>query len=297
MGLHTEQLDELRVLVLVEDSASFDSNLLAQHGISLFVEARWGGHLKRIIVDVGPDPSTLQHNMETLNIDPCSIDIVVLTHCHYDHTSGVSSLVARTGRKDLLVIGHPELFRPNFTTSPCLKYVGMRTSDAPDRISAAGARLLLSKDPLQIAPGLCTTGQVPRVTPFEDTGMSFFTLVDGKVTQDSMLDDMALVANVKGRGVVIVTGCSHSGIVNIVKQAMQIYPDSKLDGIIGGFHLIKASHERVRLTVESIAALEPRWVSAGHCTGFQAQVALHLALGERFTPLHCGSQFIVSGDL
>ncbi|MGB9866478.1 MAG: MBL fold metallo-hydrolase [Bacillota bacterium] len=289
-----DALDELKLVVLVEDTAPFDSKLLAQHGISFYVEARYREHVRRLIVDVGQDPATLEHNMTLLGIDASNIDGVVLTHCHYDHTSGVASLLARCCKKDIPVIAHPQLFRPNFTASPALKYLGMRTSDSPENLSAAGGSLILSSDPLQVLPGLCTTGEVPRVTPFEAEPGPFLTLVDGRLAEDKMMDDMALVANVKGRGIVVVTGCSHSGIVNIVKRAMEIYPGFKLEAIVGGFHLIKASNEQIRLTAESLRAYEPAWVCAGHCTGFKAQVALQLALGERFSLLHSGSSFALS---
>jgi len=102
-----------------------------------------------------------------------------------------------------------------------------------------------------------------------------------------------IIANVKNKGLVIKTGCSHAGIINIVNQAIEVAGSNKIDGIIGGLHLVDASDDIIRRTVEELSKLNVAWISAGHCTGFKAQVELYLAFRERFLPLHTGMQFEV----
>ena len=294
--METEQLDSLRILVVVEDTAPFGSSLLGQHGLALFVEARRRNAVKRLALDVGQNYSTLRHNMLLLGIEPAQLDAIVLTHCHYDHTTGLSSLLADTAKKELPVVAHPETFRPNFVLEPSLRHVGMSKDDLPTNISSSGGRLFLTRDSIPIMPGLFTTGEVPRVTDFEDTGIVLYTIdSEGNVTLDTMPDDISLVADIRGRGLVILTGCSHAGIVNIVKHAMDRWPGRKLEGIIGGFHLINASEERIKRTIDYFSEVQPNWVAAGHCTGFKAQFALYSAFGDRFVPLTCGKQFLIEG--
>jgi 7,8-dihydropterin-6-yl-methyl-4-(beta-D-ribofuranosyl)aminobenzene 5'-phosphate synthase len=106
-----------------------------------------------------------------------------------------------------------------------------------------------------------------------------------------MPDDISLVANVKGKGVVVMTGCSHAGIVNIAKQAVKLVGTDKIHGILGGFHLIEATgsaENRIKKTVQALGEFSPDWIFAGHCTGFLAQVELHQTFKERFSPLHTG---------
>lgn len=288
------QLESIRILVLAEDTVPYESPLLGQHGVSFLLEAKAGEVTKQIIVDVGQNYSALRHNLDSLHVDLKAVDAIVLTHCHYDHTRGIAALLADIGKKDLPVIAHPEIFRLNYVDDPYLLHVGVMQGDDAENIAAQGGRLFLARDPLAIMPGLSTTGEVPRVTDFEEVGINLYTLVDGRSQPDSMPDDISLVANVKGRGLVVVTGCSHAGIVNIVKHAAALYPGERLDGILGGFHLVAASEERIARTVEHLAAFEPRWISSGHCTGFKAHVALSKTFGDRFTPLSSGLEFTVT---
>ena len=146
-------------------------------------------------------------------------------------------------------------------------------------------------------PGIMTTGEVKRRTDFEEVTTVLKTIENGMVVNDPMLDDISVIANVKDKGLVIVTGCSHAGIINIANQAIEVTGGNKIESIIGGLHLVEASDTIIRRTVEELSKLNVAWISAGHCTGFKAQVELYLAFGERFLPLHTGMQFeLVSTD-
>ena len=146
----------------------------------------------------------------------------------------------------------------------------------------------MSKEPFQLMPGVVTTGEVKRRTDFEEVGIALKTRRDGKVEDDNMLDDISVIAKIKGKGLVVITGCSHAGIVNIMLQAKEMTGCDRIDGIIGGFHLVEAPEARILRTVIEIAKLKPSRIFAGHCTGFGAQVELFLAFREKFVPLRTG---------
>jgi len=287
------ELDSLKITVLTEDSVLYESHYLGQHGVSFLLEGVKGSDVMRIMVDVGQNSQALLNNMKLMNISPSIIDAVVLTHCHYDHTQGVARMLREISRKDIQVVAHRDIFRLNFVTEPYLRHVGIMPGDSREEIEKAGGSLLLTKDPVKLMSGITTTGEVKRQTDFEEVGIALKTIDGGEVVDDRMLDDISVVANVNGKGLVIVTGCSHAGIVNIARHAMELTDCEKIEGIIGGLHLIDAPDDRIKRTGEELSKLNPKWICAGHCTGFKAQVELYLAFRERFSPLQTGMQFVI----
>jgi 7,8-dihydropterin-6-yl-methyl-4-(beta-D-ribofuranosyl)aminobenzene 5'-phosphate synthase len=288
MGTTGGELYSLKIAVLAEDSVLYESPCLGQHGLSLLLEGRGGETTRTILVDVGQNSQALLHNMRIMNIWPADIDAIVLTHCHYDHTQGIVAMLREIGKKELPVIAHSDIFRTHFVIEPYRRHVGVMPGDSSEEIGKAGGTLFLTKDPLEIMPGIMTTGEVKRQTDFEEVGIELKTIEDGRIRADPMLDDISVVANVRGKGLVIVTGCSHAGIINIVRHAMELTGCDQIEGVVGGLHLVDAPDARIERTVEELCQLSPKWIWAGHCTGFKAQVALYLGLGERFSPLHTG---------
>jgi 7,8-dihydropterin-6-yl-methyl-4-(beta-D-ribofuranosyl)aminobenzene 5'-phosphate synthase len=287
----SDLLSSLKITVLAEDSVQYESPLLGQHGISFLLEARKQDMCRRILVDVGQNPSALLHNMSLLGIQPSAIDALFLTHCHYDHTQGTVEVLKAVGKKGLPVVAHPDTFRLHFIKDPYLRHVGVMPEDSRPKIEEAGGLLFLTRDPFPFLPGLMTTGEVRRQTDFEVVGIPLFTLVDGRLVQDTMMDDISVVAQVQDKGLVIVTGCSHAGIVNIVKHSVELAGENRIAAILGGFHLLAASEERIGRTAEALSQFDIELISAGHCTGFKAQAALYQTFKDRFKPLQTGMTF------
>jgi 7,8-dihydropterin-6-yl-methyl-4-(beta-D-ribofuranosyl)aminobenzene 5'-phosphate synthase len=230
--------------------------------------------------------------MEIMNIDPTSIDAIMLTHCHYDHTQGMVEVLKAIGKTDLPVIAHPDIFKLNFIDAPYLRHVGVMSGDSEMNLRNNGATLFLTADPVQFMPGLMTTGYIKRQTDFEEVGIALKTIdANSQLVSDTMDDDISVIGAVKGKGLVILSGCSHAGIVNITKQAIDMSGIKDVAAVIGGLHLIEASMERIEKTVEALALLVNGSVYAGHCTGFNAQVELRKKFGNRFMPLQTGSLF------
>lgn len=287
-----EYLDRMSLTVVAEDSVLYESPYWGQHGVSFLVEAYYRNIKKNILVDVGQNHEALLHNMQLLNINPGIIDSIILTHCHYDHTLGVVEMLRAIGKEDLPVIAHPSLFRLNFIDNPYLRHVGVMQADSRDKIEANGGTLYLTGDPFQFMPGFITTGEVKRQTDFEEVGIALKTInEEGKIIVDSMDDDISLVANFKDKGIVIITGCSHAGIVNIIKQALEISEKEKVESIIGGFHLVEAPMDRIKKTVEALSEFDINTIFAGHCTGFRAQTELYHIFKDKFLPLQTGMKF------
>ena len=285
------QLDSLKITVLAEDSVLYESPYLGQHGVSFLLEGVSGKERKNILVDVGQNSKALLNNMKTMGIAPSIIDAVVLTHCHYDHTQGIANMLRQIGKKGLPVIAHTDIFRVHFITEPYHRLVGIMPGDSKEEIEKAGGSLSLSKEPLNIMQGIITTGEVQRHTDFEKVGTALKTIENGNVVEDLMLDDISVIANIKDKGLVIITGCSHAGIINIVNYAKEITGVNQVEAVIGGLHLVDASDDVINRTVEELNNLNVSWISAGHCTGFKAQAKIYLAFGKRFSPLHTGMEF------
>jgi 7,8-dihydropterin-6-yl-methyl-4-(beta-D-ribofuranosyl)aminobenzene 5'-phosphate synthase len=287
------QLDSCKITILAEDSVLYESPYLGQHGVSFLVEGISGKEKKNILVDVGQNSEALLHNMKIMGISPSIIDTVVLTHCHYDHTQGITNMVRHIGKKDLPVIAHTDIFRLHFLTEPYHRLVGIMPGDSMEEIERAGGKISLSKKPVMPMPGIMTTGEVPRRNDFEKVGIALKTIENRNIVEDVMLDDTSLIANIKDIGLVIITGCSHAGIINIVNYARELAGVSKIEAIIGGLHLVDAADDVISRTVKELDAMNVSWISAGHCTGFKAQATMYHTFKERFSPLHTGMKFTV----
>lgn len=270
---------------MVVDDAGYDTTFLGQFGLSMLAEVHSGGEEMKVLVDTGLSSGPLLNNMGILGINPESIDTIFLTHCHYDHTGGLGGLLERT-REGIPIVAHPSVFRRCYVKKPKLRFIGIPERSSSNVIEARGGGLVLRSEAYELMPGVVTTGEIERHTSYELLE-NVFNDVDGELVQDPELDDMSLVVNVKDRGLVILAGCSHAGIVNIMGQARRITGVERIRAVIGGFHLRVAKDEQLSKTVEELSKAES--VSAGHCTGFEALKAISDRMGDRFSLLQCGT--------
>ncbi len=289
------EVDRLEIIVLIEDYTGYDTTLWAQFGPSFLLDIRSGDIHKRILMDTSLSAKPILHNMDILGIDPSSIDMVFLSHCHDDHTGGLVGMLKAIGKQRIPIIAHPTIFRQNYWFESSLRYLGITENDQRE-IRDSGAILVLVKEPFELCPGVVSTGEVERVTDFEISAIGAYNVEDGKLVEDQLLDDMSVVVNVKGKGLVIVTGCGHAGVINIIRHSRKITGIDKVEGIIGGFHLIDRSEEQIGKTVEALLKIDSSWVVSGHCTGFEANKRISTALGDKFSLLHAGKKLVVSAD-
>jgi 7,8-dihydropterin-6-yl-methyl-4-(beta-D-ribofuranosyl)aminobenzene 5'-phosphate synthase len=192
-------------------------------------------------------------------------------------------------KKDIPIVAHPKLFRPCFSLKPRRREQGMTGENTRENIERNGGHLNLTGEPFELMPGVFSTGEIKRTTDFEkEVTVGSYTIENEKVVKDQMMDDMSLAVNVKNKGLFIITGCSHAGIVNIVKHSMEISEVKHIKAVIGGLHLIDAGDDRIEKTVRSLRELGIEKIYAGHCTGFKGEMALYNEFKDDFEKLRCG---------
>lgn len=284
-------LTELKITVLVEERAGFETNLLGQHGISFFIEAHDQNNKRAILFDTGQSSHPVLYNMKQLSIYPSMIDVVFLSHCHFDHTAGLTGILESREARTVPILAHPGIFRPHFIVNPVLSFVGLSSADRM-KIQEHGGELLLSEEPMVIMNGVISTGTIDDRVSFEATPtLTLKTLQNGKPIADLMYDDMSLVFTLK-KGLVIVTGCSHSGIVSIIKKAVKLTGIPDIAAVIGGFHLVDAETDRINNTLVALWQMNIKKIITGHCTGYEAESRFMQKYGDRFERLYTGKSIV-----
>jgi 7,8-dihydropterin-6-yl-methyl-4-(beta-D-ribofuranosyl)aminobenzene 5'-phosphate synthase len=264
--------------------------LRAEHGYSALVDVYQGGRMHRVLYDAGVSPFGLVENLDRLGISPHTFQAIVLSHGHFDHVAGIHGLIKRTGVRKLPVLLHPDFWTRRRIASPD-RFIDLPT---PSRaaIEDAGFALIEDRQPSFLLGGvLLVTGEVPRTTAFE-TGLpaGHQAWVEGQWRHDPLVhEDQALVAHVHGRGLVVITGCGHAGIVNIVRQAKRLTGVDQIHLVTGGLHL--RDGPRLAETVAALTEERPQLIVAAHCTSWLAHHALYEAMPQAYRPNSVGSRF------
>lgn len=288
MEWKNDQIHNGMVRVLADDHAGMNSPFLAQHGVSFFISWEHECKQRHILFDTGTYAEPILNNMKRLGIDPADIEMIILSHCHYDHTGGLIQLLETSGRRGIPIIAHPDIFRVSFVTDPVWTHVGFPEPDAEEMIRKAGGMLVLVREPVLLAPGMMLSGEVPRITEFESTGsLRLFSVHQDRIIPDSLADDLSLYINTD-YGLVVITGCAHAGIINIIRQGQILTGISTVNAVIGGFHLNGAADEKIENTIAALRSTDVRKIYSGHCTGLKAESMLMNAFGNRYEQFYCG---------
>ena len=271
-------IQNIRITTLVENTAS-GAGLLAEHGLSFWIE--YGD--RRILFDTGQSDILIK-NAEVLGIDLAETDAIVLSHGHYDHTGGLATVLDIADKAKIYL--HPAAVEPKFSQKTSeAKSIGM-----PDSAKEAiqGQHMIWTATPAVIFPGMFVTGQVLRMNDYEDVGGAFF--VDENCEKpDELLDDQTLFIE-STKGLVVVFGCAHSGVVNTLDYISKLTGRTKIYAVIGGMHLLNASSARIANTVEVFKKYDIQKIAPLHCTGQKAIQDFKTAFGDKCLFLSVGGQ-------
>jgi 7,8-dihydropterin-6-yl-methyl-4-(beta-D-ribofuranosyl)aminobenzene 5'-phosphate synthase len=238
--------------------------LIAEHGFSALVTVTKAGQEHRFLFDAGTSPDGVTENMRRLDIDPYSIEAIVCSHGHFDHTTGIDGLIRAIGRLNLPVLIHPHFWRQRRLQLPGREPRELPTTSRA-ALTGAGFDIIEERQPsFLFGRSVLITGEVARTTGYEPGFPPQQAFLDGRWQPDPLvLDEQALVVNVRDRGLVVLTGCGHAGVVNIARYARRLTGDQPLYALLGGFHLSGPLFEP--LIPRGSSTTWPRWIPACWC--------------------------------
>jgi 7,8-dihydropterin-6-yl-methyl-4-(beta-D-ribofuranosyl)aminobenzene 5'-phosphate synthase len=297
--VHLKEVDEVRVTTLLDNFTDVNlastevvkraattpdiflkPMLRAEHGFATLIETKSSSGTKRILLDTGSSPAAMVENADLVGVDFSRLDGVVLSHNHSDHTRGAAQLFGRLGPQRVPFVAHPyalldhRIAMPTMMVPmPALSRDTLRSANV-DMIEATGPSLLAGDS-------LLVSGEVPRTTSFEAGLPSNQVKLDGQWQADPLVrDDQAVAVNLRGKGLVIVEGCAHAGVVNSIRYLQTITGIQTVYAVIGGLHL--QSPQAITPTVAAIQAIGPKYVVPMHCTGYVAVHQFMQAMPEAF---------------
>jgi 7,8-dihydropterin-6-yl-methyl-4-(beta-D-ribofuranosyl)aminobenzene 5'-phosphate synthase len=268
---------------LVQDLADQDQ-LIAEHGFSALVTVRSGSDRSSILYDAGLTPTALARNLAVLDVPVKELRAIVISHGHADHHGGLEGLFRRHGAAGLPLVIHPEAWRERKVVFPTGAELRLPPPSRGD-LDREGLQLIEERsETLLLDDSILVSGQVERVTPFEKGFPIHYAGSNGGWEPDPMIwDDQNVIVNVEGKGLVIVSGCSHAGAVNVLRNAQRLTGERRIAGFIGGLHLTGGLFETIiDDTAEALSAAQIGRLLPAHCSGWKAVHALARRMPEAF---------------
>ena len=270
---------DIRIRILVDNNVS--TGLAEEHGFSALIEVSGNS----ILFDTGQGKA-LVPNAAILACDLRRVDTLILSHGHYDHVGAVSQVLQIAPTTRVFCHAGSLLTRYSIRSGEAPRTISMPISEMKAILDLPAYQVQWLTAPRQIFPDVGVTGPIPRTHPWEDTGGPFFLDAEGRYP-DPMVDDMALWVNTS-RGLIILLGCCHSGLVNTVEHIRSASGVERVFGIIGGLHLVNASRERLTATCSALRTWDTDFVVPCHCTGDEAMAFLNNELGSKVTQGYAG---------
>ena len=275
-----------------------DTFLHAEHGLACHIENVVNGHPHSFLFDYGIDFHGVSRNMELLNINFEILEALGLSHHHFDHYGNLVALLkSKMGKisKGIPLYVGEETFLETVGKLPNGTILSSGQLKREDIESLGFVKIVEIKDPTPIVPGTYLTGRIEMVTEYEKGGPNFLLNRGDKIEHDDLIGEQSLVFNAKGKGLVVLSGCAHRGIVNTVKHAQKMTGAEKVHAVIGGFHLTEANPELIQRTIADIKAIGPDYIVPTHCTGFEAITAFAKEMPDQFILNTAGTKYIVGG--
>jgi 7,8-dihydropterin-6-yl-methyl-4-(beta-D-ribofuranosyl)aminobenzene 5'-phosphate synthase len=274
----------IRIHVVTENTApQMKRGILAEHGLSYFLEA---GEAK-VLFDTGASALVLENNVKSMALPIGETQAIVLSHGHLDHVGGLEAAQRMIPEAPLFF--HPDAPRPKFSGLPGKGHRSDSAFFTSGRFREGGRRIVESRGPLEVAPGVWMTGEVPRLMKWEDTG-GRFCLDEGCTIPDSLPDDQALFIPGE-KGTIVLLGCAHSGLVSTLLCVRALTNGAPIRFVVGGTHLHAASPERMEKTFTALAEMGVQEIHPCHCTGAFQGVHLCETIGGASAPATAGTTY------
>ena len=271
--------------------------LRAEHGYSLSVTVHRNGNSDRILYDAGLTKNSTIHNLDVLGLDPKAYRAVVLSHGHADHHGGLEGLYGRV-RGSMPLVVHPHAWRERKIVFPTGIEIRMPPPSHND-LDREGWQVVEERGPSMLLDGsILVTGQIDRVTDFEKGFPLQHTKTEEGWEPDTWIwDDQAIAINVRGKGLVVLSSCSHSGVINVLHHVRKVTGVDHIHGFIGGLHLTGGLFESILPnTIQELVSLSPDLIVPGHCTGWKATHKVGQALPDAYTASNVGTTFTFHAD-
>ncbi len=274
----------MRLTTICENTAGI-SGVTGEWGLGILIEA--GG--EKILFDTGAS-NLITANAEACGVDLKTVDKVVISHGHYDHTGGLRAFLG-VAEKNMPIYGHPDMWEEKYSGRPdngkeIFHYIGVPFSR--DELRRLGADFKMAKGPVWLNDSVVTTGEVPLKMPFEAVVSNLYVKKDGKMVPDPLWDDQAMVVKTE-KGLVVVLGCAHHGMVNTLIRAKEITGIDKIHAVVGGTHLFRAGAEQIGHTIAETKAMGVERIGVSHCTGPRAAEVMAKEFGDRFFDNNAGT--------
>ena len=275
-------------------SARPGQSIHAEHGLSYFIETLSEGRTSALMFDYGLDAGGVSGNLQVLGIDMGRAGAFGLSHGHFDHCGAMVGILAmnrsRIKKGTPLYLGE-EVFERRYALRPATgERIDIGLLDKAD-VEALGLNIREVRTPTEVIPGAYFTGNIERVTEYENPSPFLLIQKGDAVEIDTFPGEQAVAFNVKGKGLVVLSGCAHSGIINTVKHVRKMAGIDKVHAVLGGFHLVNAQPEIIKRTVADMLAIDPDYIVPAHCTGFEAVMAFASEMPGSFILNTAGTKY------